>query len=480
MSRPRRRLFVMGDLKLLAGDFHLAAKGSSHPPATTVSGCLLKAATRSALALSRPLRFRPSAPACRRSPRRCRTSHRDRRSKRLCHRNEFYKYAAADPCMKSRNLGWPGSTRKRGAARFERTHLLMFNRRRGFSPVPACSRWPWFPVSPERARGLYAASSGWRSEAADRLRVSLPVWWHGQPLLGCSLLIADSGGGGGSQRLACAAFQRECRGQRDSSRRGGHQRRAAASSIHSAAGQIPRRSAGDRRGPGARPRGALRPNGRDSGASPGKTLGRNSADCLSLLAAGAGAGLAAAFNARSRGPPLYWRSSPGNSRHVTPSPRSALRAAPSCGPAFTGASAGLFVTRRPLSGARRQSFVPRVGRCRRDCSASPTIACFSARSRSRTVSARWPVEVRAALVGAAAGALAWFAPDLAGGGDALTQRALDGNAVLALLPLLLCFVFSLGAASYAAGTPGGLFAPLLVLGAQNGFPLWRADRPRPG
>ncbi|MGI8569429.1 MAG: cupin domain-containing protein [Methylocella sp.] len=32
---------IMGDLKLLAGDFHLAAKGSSHPPATTVSGCLL-------------------------------------------------------------------------------------------------------------------------------------------------------------------------------------------------------------------------------------------------------------------------------------------------------------------------------------------------------------------------------------------------------------------------------------------------------
>src|ERR1700680_3012027 len=29
--------------------------------------------------------------------------------------------------------------------------------------------------------------------------------------------------------------------------------------------------------------------------------------------------------------------------------------------------------------------------------------------------ARWPVEVRAAVVGAAAGALAWFAPGLAGG-----------------------------------------------------------------
>ena len=35
----------MGDLKLLAGDFHLAAKGSSHPPATTMCGCLLHIST---------------------------------------------------------------------------------------------------------------------------------------------------------------------------------------------------------------------------------------------------------------------------------------------------------------------------------------------------------------------------------------------------------------------------------------------------
>ena len=36
---------IMGDLKLSAGDFHLAAKGSSHPPATTVSRCLLHIST---------------------------------------------------------------------------------------------------------------------------------------------------------------------------------------------------------------------------------------------------------------------------------------------------------------------------------------------------------------------------------------------------------------------------------------------------
>ncbi|MGQ0443789.1 MAG: cupin domain-containing protein [Beijerinckiaceae bacterium] len=32
---------IMGDLQLLAGDFHVAAKGSTHPAATTRSGCVL-------------------------------------------------------------------------------------------------------------------------------------------------------------------------------------------------------------------------------------------------------------------------------------------------------------------------------------------------------------------------------------------------------------------------------------------------------
>jgi hypothetical protein len=32
---------IMGDLKLLRGDFHVASKGSTHPAATTRSGCVL-------------------------------------------------------------------------------------------------------------------------------------------------------------------------------------------------------------------------------------------------------------------------------------------------------------------------------------------------------------------------------------------------------------------------------------------------------
>jgi CIC family chloride channel protein len=82
---------------------------------------------------------------------------------------------------------------------------------------------------------------------------------------------------------------------------------------------------------------------------------------------------------------------------------------------------------------------------------------------------RLPVEGRAALVGAAVGMVAYVAPEVVGGGDPLTQQVLSGRAVLVVLPLVFGVRFVLGAVSYAAGTPGGLFAPLLVLGAQLGL-----------
>jgi CIC family chloride channel protein len=82
---------------------------------------------------------------------------------------------------------------------------------------------------------------------------------------------------------------------------------------------------------------------------------------------------------------------------------------------------------------------------------------------------RWPGELRAALVGAAVGMLAWFAPEVVGGGEFLTQRTLLGIGTLALLPLLFLVRFALGAVSYSAATPGGLFAPMLVLGSELGL-----------
>jgi CIC family chloride channel protein len=82
---------------------------------------------------------------------------------------------------------------------------------------------------------------------------------------------------------------------------------------------------------------------------------------------------------------------------------------------------------------------------------------------------RMPPEARAGFIGAGVAIVAWFAPALVGGGENLAQRALAGNEALALLPLIFLLRAGIGAFSYAAATPGGLFAPLLVLGAQMGL-----------
>lgn len=82
---------------------------------------------------------------------------------------------------------------------------------------------------------------------------------------------------------------------------------------------------------------------------------------------------------------------------------------------------------------------------------------------------RFPVEVQAAAIGAGVGIVGWFLPALVGGGDDITQRLLAGGAALGLIPLAFAIRFGLGAVSYAARAPGGLFAPLLVLGTQIGL-----------
>lgn len=82
---------------------------------------------------------------------------------------------------------------------------------------------------------------------------------------------------------------------------------------------------------------------------------------------------------------------------------------------------------------------------------------------------RIPVGVRAAVIGLGVAALAWFMPTWVGSGDALTQRALMGRGVLGTVLALIACRFVLGVVSYAANTPGGLFAPMLVLGSQTGL-----------
>ena len=82
---------------------------------------------------------------------------------------------------------------------------------------------------------------------------------------------------------------------------------------------------------------------------------------------------------------------------------------------------------------------------------------------------RFPIVLRAAGVGAVVGAIGWWATPLVGGGDNLTQRALLGHGAILAVVGLIAVRFALGVVSYAAGTPGGLFAPMLVLGSQLGL-----------
>jgi CIC family chloride channel protein len=75
---------------------------------------------------------------------------------------------------------------------------------------------------------------------------------------------------------------------------------------------------------------------------------------------------------------------------------------------------------------------------------------------------------RAAFIGAVVGLAAWFAPKLVGSGDSVTQAILSERNTIEVLLAVFLLRFLIGPWSYAAATPGGLFAPLLLLGAAFG------------
>jgi chloride channel protein, CIC family len=201
----------------------------------------------------------------------------------------------------------------------------------------------------------------------------------------------------------------------------------------------------------------------------GRIFRRGWPDCRVLLAAGAGAGLATAFNAPMAGAVFVLEELVR---------RFELRIAI----AALGASTTAITVARLLLGATPDFQVEALSYP--SAAATPLFFVLGAtagvlavaynRALLGTIAAmkrlrRLPLELRAGLIGAAVGAVAWVTPDLVGGGDAITQRALAGAEPIAALPFLYLLRFGLGALSYAAGTPGGLFAPMLVLGAQLGL-----------
>ncbi|EGV18714.1 H(+)/Cl(-) exchange transporter ClcA [Thiocapsa marina] len=70
----------------------------------------------------------------------------------------------------------------------------------------------------------------------------------------------------------------------------------------------------------------------------------------------------------------------------------------------------------------------------------------------------------AAVAGLMLGALLWFAPNTVGGGEGLVESLVHGQPALFFLIALLAVRLLTSIGSYGLGLPGGIFAPLLALG----------------
>lgn len=200
----------------------------------------------------------------------------------------------------------------------------------------------------------------------------------------------------------------------------------------------------------------------------GRMFQRGAADCQALLAAGAGAGFATAFNAPIAG--AIFVAEALIKRFETRVVLCALAASASAisvGRVIVGEVPEFLV---PAFNAPRLAEMPLYALLGLGAGLAGIAYNRSLLSAS-TFAEGLPIkgEVRAAAVGAAMGAIAWFAPSLVGSGDALAQQALNGDGTIALLLLLWGFRLILIVCSVCAGTPGGLLVPFLSLGAELGL-----------
>jgi CIC family chloride channel protein len=201
----------------------------------------------------------------------------------------------------------------------------------------------------------------------------------------------------------------------------------------------------------------------------GKIFRRHWPDCQVLLAAGAGAGLATAFNAPIAGAVFVLEELLRRfDVRTTIGTFGASAAAIAVSRRFLGHSPDFQVEPMGYVGIGALPVYLVLGLL------AGLLGIIYNRTLLGTLAAseqlrRWPAELKALIVGAGVGLLAWFQPGLVGGGDAITQNALDTTQPLGLLLLVFLLRLGLGSVSYAARTPGGLFAPLLVLGALCGL-----------
>jgi CIC family chloride channel protein len=209
------------------------------------------------------------------------------------------------------------------------------------------------------------------------------------------------------------------------------------------------------------------------GASVAHLIGRlgrrNADDCLTLLAAGAGAGLATAFNAPIGGAAfvieeLLRRFDTRSSIATLGASASAIAVSRQ----ILGQDPDFILPESPYPGVGALPFFLTLGLIAGLLGAAYSRAILGALAVGARLTKRVPVELQAAVIGGGVGALAWRAPSWVGGGEALTEETLTQLAPVSVVLAMLAVRFVLGPVSYAARTPGGLFAPLLAVGTQIG------------
>jgi CIC family chloride channel protein len=92
------------------------------------------------------------------------------------------------------------------------------------------------------------------------------------------------------------------------------------------------------------------------------------------------------------------------------------------------------------------------------------VACLHLSDRLSTV----PLWLRAGGAAVLLSLLLWYVPSMTGDGQSQISKLFSGNLLLGGLCSLLIVRFALGPLSYALGMSGGLFAPMIALGAIQG------------
>jgi chloride channel protein, CIC family len=87
---------------------------------------------------------------------------------------------------------------------------------------------------------------------------------------------------------------------------------------------------------------------------------------------------------------------------------------------------------------------------------------------------RWPPFVVGAVTGLVAGFAAWIYPEVSGSGAILAEHAMAGQIAIRGVIVLAAARFVLTMISYGSGAAGGIFAPLLVIGALGGLAVGSA------